>query len=178
MRDESWRTEHVGSLLRTPALIGLRMALLQGKGDPESLRAAEDEAILRALRRQEDLGLDVVGDGEFRRFSFMGEVAAAVDGFAFGELPNPDWFTGEGTANPGAKAMLVVAPLMPRRRIAAHEGALARRVEEASRFVPLDRLAISPQCGFATSVPGNRLAEDEQWEKLHLLVAVARKIWS
>ena len=56
-------------------------------------------------------------------------------------------------------------------------GALARRVDEAAQFVPLERLAISPQCGFATSVVGNNLTPDEQRRKLHLLCATAREVW-
>jgi 5-methyltetrahydropteroyltriglutamate--homocysteine methyltransferase len=56
--------------------------------------------------------------------------------------------------------------------------AILRRVEEASRFVPLDNLAISPQCGFASSLEGNLLTEDEQWRKLQLVVKTARKIWA
>ncbi len=56
--------------------------------------------------------------------------------------------------------------------------ALKRRVEEASRYVPLERLALCPQCGFATSV-GRSSAESEalQWRKLRLLVETARAIW-
>jgi 5-methyltetrahydropteroyltriglutamate--homocysteine methyltransferase len=54
---------------------------------------------------------------------------------------------------------------------------LVRRVEEASRFVPLEHLALSPQCGFASTMEGNLLGEDEQWAKLRLVVEVARRIW-
>ena len=54
---------------------------------------------------------------------------------------------------------------------------LCRRVDEAARYVPLDRLAISPQCGFASSIAGNNLTHDEQWAKLDLMMAVAAKIW-
>jgi 5-methyltetrahydropteroyltriglutamate--homocysteine methyltransferase len=54
---------------------------------------------------------------------------------------------------------------------------LERRIEQASIFAPVERLALSPQCGFATSIPGNRLSEDEQWEKLALLVETARRVW-
>jgi 5-methyltetrahydropteroyltriglutamate--homocysteine methyltransferase len=54
---------------------------------------------------------------------------------------------------------------------------LARRIEEASRFVPLERLAISPQCGFATSVVGNAVGPDVQREKLALVAETARKVW-
>jgi 5-methyltetrahydropteroyltriglutamate--homocysteine methyltransferase len=55
---------------------------------------------------------------------------------------------------------------------------LLRRIDQASQYVPLDNLAISPQCGFASSLEGNLLTEDEQWQKLQLVVETARKIWA
>jgi 5-methyltetrahydropteroyltriglutamate--homocysteine methyltransferase len=54
---------------------------------------------------------------------------------------------------------------------------LQRRVDEAARFVPLERLAISPQCGFASTAPGNLLTWDEQRRKLELVVEASRHIW-
>jgi methionine synthase II (cobalamin-independent) len=54
---------------------------------------------------------------------------------------------------------------------------LAQRVEEAARFVPLENLAISPQCGFASTAEGNLLTEDQQWAKLKLVTDTARRIW-
>jgi len=54
---------------------------------------------------------------------------------------------------------------------------LVRRIEEASRFVPLERLALSPQCGFATSILGNALSVDDQRRKLDLICEVARRVW-
>ena len=54
---------------------------------------------------------------------------------------------------------------------------LLRRIDEAARFVPLERLALSPQCGFASMVAGNLLTEDEQWRKLELVVETARRVW-
>jgi 5-methyltetrahydropteroyltriglutamate--homocysteine methyltransferase len=54
---------------------------------------------------------------------------------------------------------------------------LLKRVAEASKFVPLENLALSPQCGFASVAAGNLLSEDEQWTKLDLVVGTARKIW-
>jgi 5-methyltetrahydropteroyltriglutamate--homocysteine methyltransferase len=56
--------------------------------------------------------------------------------------------------------------------------ALARRIDEASRFVPLEDLALSPQCGFASTMEGNLLTEEEQWRKLRLVVETARRVWS
>jgi 5-methyltetrahydropteroyltriglutamate--homocysteine methyltransferase len=54
---------------------------------------------------------------------------------------------------------------------------LAKRVEEASRHFPIDNLALSPQCGFASTMEGNLLTEDQQWAKLGLVVETARRIW-
>jgi 5-methyltetrahydropteroyltriglutamate--homocysteine methyltransferase len=54
---------------------------------------------------------------------------------------------------------------------------LKRRVDEASRYLPLERLALSPQCGFASAMEGNLLTEDDQWRKLQLVVETARTIW-
>jgi len=57
------------------------------------------------------------------------------------------------------------------------EDDLRRRVDQAARYVPLDNLAISPQCGFASVAAGNLLSEVDQWKKLQLVVDVARKTW-
>jgi 5-methyltetrahydropteroyltriglutamate--homocysteine methyltransferase len=57
------------------------------------------------------------------------------------------------------------------------EDEVRRRIDEAARYLPLDQLAISPQCGFASSGRGNPLTEDEQWRKLQLVVKVADKVW-
>ena len=54
---------------------------------------------------------------------------------------------------------------------------LLRRIEEASRFVPMEHLALSPQCGFASVEQGNLLSWDEQQRKLELVVETARKAW-
>jgi 5-methyltetrahydropteroyltriglutamate--homocysteine methyltransferase len=55
--------------------------------------------------------------------------------------------------------------------------ALARRIDEAAKMVPLERLAVSPQCGFASTHHGNVLTEDEQWRKLERVVQVAQQVW-
>lgn len=57
------------------------------------------------------------------------------------------------------------------------EDDLLRRIDEASKYVPLERLALSPQCGFASTEAGNALTEDEQWKKLELVANTARKVW-
>lgn len=54
---------------------------------------------------------------------------------------------------------------------------LARKIEQAARHVPFENLALSPQCGFASTAEGNLLTEDQQWAKLRLVVETARKLW-
>jgi 5-methyltetrahydropteroyltriglutamate--homocysteine methyltransferase len=54
---------------------------------------------------------------------------------------------------------------------------LVRRIGDAARYVPLDDLALSPQCGFASTMEGNLLSEEEQWAKLRLVVETAREVW-
>jgi 5-methyltetrahydropteroyltriglutamate--homocysteine methyltransferase len=55
---------------------------------------------------------------------------------------------------------------------------LKRRIDEASKFTPLEQLCLSPQCGFASTEEGNLLAEDEQWAKLGRCVEVAKEVWA
>ncbi|HLH42473.1 MAG TPA: hypothetical protein VKV74_05780 [Bryobacteraceae bacterium] len=54
---------------------------------------------------------------------------------------------------------------------------LVRRIDAAARFAPLENLAISPQCGFASTAQGNLLTEKQQWDKLRLVVDTARRVW-
>jgi 5-methyltetrahydropteroyltriglutamate--homocysteine methyltransferase len=54
---------------------------------------------------------------------------------------------------------------------------IRRRIDEAAKYVPLDQLALSPQCGFASTEEGNILAEDEQWAKLSMIVELADEVW-
>ena len=57
------------------------------------------------------------------------------------------------------------------------EEELKRRIEEASRYIPLERLALSPQCGFASTMEGNRLSVDDERRKLELVGRVAKSVW-
>ena len=54
---------------------------------------------------------------------------------------------------------------------------LKRRIEEAAKYVPLEQLCLSPQCGFSSTVEGNALTMDEQIAKLRLVVETARDVW-
>jgi len=56
-------------------------------------------------------------------------------------------------------------------------GEIMRRIEEAAKYVPLDQLCLSPQCGFASTEEGNVLSENEQWAKLRAIVEIAEDVW-
>jgi 5-methyltetrahydropteroyltriglutamate--homocysteine methyltransferase len=75
------RTDVVGSLLRPAAVIEARKQFDQGALDAAGLHAIEDAAVRAAVRLQEDVGLDVISDGEMRRLNFQDSFGAAVEGF-------------------------------------------------------------------------------------------------
>ncbi len=54
---------------------------------------------------------------------------------------------------------------------------LKRRIDEAAKFVPLDQLCLSPQCGFASTEEGNILTEEQQWAKLRTIVEISEEVW-
>jgi 5-methyltetrahydropteroyltriglutamate--homocysteine methyltransferase len=54
---------------------------------------------------------------------------------------------------------------------------IKRRIDEAAKYAPLDQLALSPQCGFASSAEGNAISWDDQRRKLELVVEIARDVW-
>jgi 5-methyltetrahydropteroyltriglutamate--homocysteine methyltransferase len=54
---------------------------------------------------------------------------------------------------------------------------IKRRIDQATKFIELDRLCLSPQCGFASTEEGNVLVEDEQWAKLRRIVEIAEEVW-
>ena len=112
-------------------------------------------------------GYDAVAEGIFQ---------TAVDGF----------FLEYDTARAGGfeplrfvpKGRKVVLGLISTKTpVLEKKDALKRRIEEASKYVPLENLCLSPQCGFASSEVGNKLSEDDQKRKLELAVQVAGEVW-
>jgi 5-methyltetrahydropteroyltriglutamate--homocysteine methyltransferase len=55
--------------------------------------------------------------------------------------------------------------------------AVMRRIDSAARFAPLEQLALSPQCGFASTCEGNKVSVEDQWRKLRLVSDIARQVW-
>jgi 5-methyltetrahydropteroyltriglutamate--homocysteine methyltransferase len=75
------RSDVVGSLLRPPYLVAAREALAAGRLDPAEFKRVEDRAVDEAVRLQEAAGLEVVTDGELRRYAFFGHLVDALEGF-------------------------------------------------------------------------------------------------
>jgi 5-methyltetrahydropteroyltriglutamate--homocysteine methyltransferase len=113
------RAEHVGSLLRPPELLQARAAFQEGKLPLERLREIEDRTILDALEKQSALGLDRITDGEFRRGSWLTDMAEAVEGFVRDRVVL-DW-KGPGGGPEVSSANAVGAKLRKSRRLTEHE---------------------------------------------------------
>lgn len=113
------RAEHVGSLLRPPELLAARAALGEGKLDQRQLRDVEDRAILEALAQQSAAGVDRLTDGEFRRGSWLTDMADAVEGFVRDRVVL-DW-KGPGGGPEVSSANAVGARLRKTRPLTEHE---------------------------------------------------------
>jgi len=164
----AFRADHIGSLLRPEPLLEARRRRDAGTISDGELRTVEDEAIAAAVKGQQDAGVDVITDGEFRRQDFRTGFVEAVDGLELRSWDMP-WHSSEGVTKLRSHTWVATGRLRPRSRLAAGE---------AAALVGLDRLALSPQCGFASVAEGgNHLTEDEQFAKLRLVADTARAVW-
>ena len=82
-----YRADHVGSLLRPPEVLQAHEAFGQGRLSREQLREVEDRAILQAIELQQQVGIDVFSDGEYRRGNWAGDFSQSVEGYISGEVP-------------------------------------------------------------------------------------------
>jgi 5-methyltetrahydropteroyltriglutamate--homocysteine methyltransferase len=78
---------------------------------------------------------------------------------------------------PKGKKIVVLGLVTSKSGTLESRDAINRRIDEATKYVPLDQLALSPQCGFASTEEGNILTEDQQWAKLAMIVDLAREVW-
>ena len=78
---------------------------------------------------------------------------------------------------PKGKKQLVLGLVTSKSATLEKKDDIKRRIDEASKYVALDQLCLSPQCGFASTEEGNVLAEDEQWAKLRMIVELANEVW-
>jgi len=150
----------------------------------ESIRA--DNAVLEAARRP---GLTLVMHlcrGNNRSHWYAEGGYDAIADKLFGDI-NVDRFLLEyddersGTFAPlrfVPTGKIVVLGLISSKRGQLENGdALMRKIQQAATYVPLERLALSPQCGFASTMEGNLLTEEEQWAKMRLVIETAHRVW-
>jgi 5-methyltetrahydropteroyltriglutamate--homocysteine methyltransferase len=117
------RADQVGSLLRPAPLLQARIDHGAGRLDAGGLREEEDRAVLDALRRQRDCGIDILTDGELRRASFMTGVTDRLAGYVDAEIPALPWRGGPGAEPPTQRVRVVASTLRPAGRIAEGEAA-------------------------------------------------------
>jgi 5-methyltetrahydropteroyltriglutamate--homocysteine methyltransferase len=148
----NYRADHVGSLLRPPELLQALADLRQQRISHEQLRDIEDRAIQRALELQDQVGIDVYTDGEYRRGDWVGPAWAgdfpgAVDGYEMGEPPMVfEWQLPEGiapaetrgqvrsTAQTAQAALVIARRLRQKHRLTAHEVSFLKEHAEGRVF--------------------------------------------
>src|ERR1043166_9288696 len=108
-----YRADQVGSLLRPLELLQARDQFAKGALSREALKEKEDAAIQHALERQRDIGLEIFTDGEFRRQTWITDMADAVDGFV-SQSRTVEW-PGPGGGPEPSSSKVVGARLEPRR---------------------------------------------------------------
>jgi 5-methyltetrahydropteroyltriglutamate--homocysteine methyltransferase len=119
-----YRADHVGSLLRPAALLAARDQVSYGKLSQAALHEQEDAAIITALERQQQVGLPVFTDGEFRRGSWITDMAEAVEGFV-PQSRTIEWYGPGGGAEPSTSSV-VGGRLEPRRRLTGDQTAFLK----------------------------------------------------
>jgi 5-methyltetrahydropteroyltriglutamate--homocysteine methyltransferase len=120
------RADQVGSLLRPEGLLRARQMAARGETSPENLREVEDAAILEVLNRQRQLGLQIFTDGEFRRASWITDMADAVQGFV-PQSRTIEWRARDGSNQAEASTSNVVGGrLQARRRLTGDETAFLK----------------------------------------------------
>src|SRR5580704_18039258 len=139
------RTDVVGSLLRPDALAHARLRYERGEIGEDEFRAAENAAIDRAIRLQEQIGLDVVTDGEFRRLNFQDRFGEAVSGYDSGQATLE--FYDQRTSG-GKPLQRFDLPLGPERRKATPVVQRQRVVER----LRLRRNLVLEEYGYASGV--------------------------
>ena len=147
---------------------------------------AADNAVIEGLAGRATFGLHVCRGNRASMWHREGRYDAIAerlfDGLKFDRLLLEYDSGRAGTFEPlrfVPKGTMVVLGLVTTKTGEVEDGdALVRRIEDAARFVPLDQMALSPQCGFASGIGGNLLDEDAQWRKLALIVETAERVWS
>ena len=124
-----FRAEHIGSLLRPPELLRAREQHAAGQLDRDALRAIEDHAIRNVVKLQEDLGLEVITDGEFRRGTYSDSfTSAGISGVKIERTEDQGWTKSESHGHRMARRI----PTVVDRIEAVYREAAGRRASALS----------------------------------------------
>jgi 5-methyltetrahydropteroyltriglutamate--homocysteine methyltransferase len=147
---------------------------------------AADKAILEGIPEGVTTSLHVCRGNYRSRWICAGSLEPVAERL-FGELPYDvflvEW---DDVGRDGgyqsvrflpASRIAVMGLVSSKRRELESEDEVVRRLDEASRYLPLDQLALSTQCGFASVLEGNEIDEETQWRKLELVARVADRVW-
>ncbi len=148
---------------------------------------AADNAVIEAIPDGVTVGLHVCRGNYRSRWLCEGSLEGVAERM-FGELDRYDTFLIEwddtrrdGTYEPirfvPPGRTMVMGVISSKTAEVEPEDRILRRMETAARYLPLDRLALSPQCGFASVMEGNEIDERTQWRKLELVARVADRLW-
>lgn len=83
----------------------------------------------------------------------------------------------EPLAHVSGEKMVVLGLITTKSPALEFKSVVKERIMQAAKYIPLERLCLSPQCGFASCEIGNKLTEGEQWAKLRLVAEVAKEVW-
>jgi 5-methyltetrahydropteroyltriglutamate--homocysteine methyltransferase len=160
------------------------------RGDqPEKLPAAYARMINEAVRgRPDDMVITMHScRGNFRSTWIAEGGYDPIAEILFNEVDIDGYFLEYDTERAGGfeplrffpkgKKQLVLGLVTSKSGTLERRDDVKRRIEEATRYVDIDQLCLSPQCGFASTEEGNVLAEEEQWAKLSMIVEVAEEVW-
>ena len=161
---------------------------LGGKSKEQALKEdiAAENTLYDAVRREGlTLAMHVCGGNSRSRWAGTGGYSGMAE-LLFNELHVDRFLLEYDTERAGGfellryvpKGKVVVLGLVTTKTGEMEEPeALLHRIDEASKHIPLDQLAISPQCGFASVADGNLISEEDQRRKLELVVETARRVW-
>ncbi|MDA3919771.1 MAG: 5-methyltetrahydropteroyltriglutamate--homocysteine S-methyltransferase [Salinisphaera sp.] len=166
----------------------MRAAAKQRGEDPNTLPKQYAELINAALAgRPDDLTVGIhLCRGNYRSTWFAQGGYEPVAEVLFNELAVDAYFLEYDDERSGDFAPLhhvpsnktvVLGVMSSKTPVLESVNELAARIDEAAAYVDIDQLCISPQCGFSSTVEGNKLTQDDQWAKLERVVETARRVW-
>src|SRR5689334_5340310 len=162
---EIYRADHVGSLLRPPELLQAREAAREGRLSEAQLKDIEDQSVLKAINLQQEVGLPVITDGEYRRHDWVGDFTASVDGYVTAEVPiRFDWRLPEPVAASGENTMRQAVAEMPQQAGRVNGERLRLRHRLTEHEVPFLKQHVPPGSAFKVTMPATSYVVARGWK--------------